>query len=114
MAKINFENLEDFFDFVPMILGVAIKNVDPESPAADFYNNISKKMVTQINKYQRENPELRRKLKFMLSGLGSSNTVITIKADKQSQTREQKYLTESYITPSETARKYLKENNNND
>lgn len=107
MAKITFENLEDFFDFVPMILGVAVFNVDPESPAADFYNNISKKMSTQINTYTRENPGLRRKLKFMLSGLGSSNTIITIRSDKQ-QTREQKYLTENYKTPSETARKYLK------
>ena len=107
MAKITFQNIDEFFDFVPMILGVAIKNVDPESPAADFYNNISKKMLTQINQYQRENPGLRRKLKFMLSGLGSSNTVITIRSDKQ-QTREQKYLTENYKTPSETARKYLK------
>ena len=79
----------------------------PDSPAADFYDNIEKKMVTQINKYQRENPELRRKLKLMLSGLGSSNTVITIRADKENQTRESKYMTESYKIPSETARKYL-------
>jgi len=106
MAKIVFENLDDFFDFVPMILGVAVKNVDPESPAADFYNNISKKMSTQINTYTRENPELRRKLKFMISGLGSSNTVITIKADKQ-QAREQKYLTENYKPIKETILKYL-------
>ena len=108
--KITFDSLDDFFDFVPMILGTAVKNVDPESPAADFYDNIEKKMSTQINTYTRENPELRRKLKFMLSGLGNSNSTITIKADKEANEHDSitQYLTENYQTTQQIVRKYIK------
>ena len=110
MAKIKFQNIDEFFDFVPMILGVAIKNVDPESPAADFYNNISKKMLTQINQYQRENPGFRLKLKIFLNGLESNQiTTISILPDKSSnESQESKYLTELWKPIVETAKKYLR------
>jgi len=111
MAKLTFENLDDFVDFVPLILGVVFKNsdmFDPDSLSADFYDDIEKKVLPAVRQYTRSVPEQRRKLKFFLSGLeGSSNTVITIKPDKKSN--EQKYLTEGWKPMKETIKKYLEE-----
>ena len=109
MAKINFEDIEDFMSFIPVLINLAIQNEDfSDDETAEYFDDISKKVKTVTRKYFVGNPDLRLKLKRMLNGFDNNlNVTLTIKADK-SQTREQKYLTENYITPSETARKYLK------
>jgi len=109
--KITFENLDDFVDFVPLILGVLFKNsdmFDPDSLSADFYNDIERKVLPTVRQYTRSVPEQRLKLKRMLKGLeGNQNVTLTIKADKQTQTREEKYMTESWEPIKEICKKYL-------
>ena len=112
MAKIKFQNIQEFFDFVPLLVMTALKNDELlNDPASDFFDDISKKLIPVVRQYfLTSDPELRRKLKFFLKGLESNQiTTISILPDKKSnESRESKYLTNSYITPSETARKYLK------
>ena len=94
--------------FIPVLINVAINNDDfLDDEAAEYFDDISKKVRTPTRKYFVGNPDLRLKLKRMLIGFeNNQNVTLTIKADKQ-QTREQKYLTENYNTPSEIARNYL-------
>ena len=107
--KINFEDIEDFMSFVPVLIMTAIHNdefLDDET--AEYFDDISKKVKSVTRKYFVGNPDLRLKLKRLLKGFeGNQNITMTIKADKQ-QTREQKYMTENYKSPLATARKYLK------
>ena len=114
MAKIILWQ-DEFFDFIPLLLLTALKNsemVDPDSPAFDLYEDIEKKVLTKLRQYFLAiDPELRRKLKFLLKGIESgNNTVITIKGEyaNEGQNREVKYLTENYKSPVEIARKYLR------
>lgn len=114
MAKITLSQ-DDFFDFVPLLIITALKNqdlIDPDSPAVNLYDLIEKKVLTKLRQYFLAiDPELRRKLKFLIKGIESgNNTVITIKGDNanEDQNREVKYLTENYKPPVEIARKYLR------
>ena len=109
MSKITFDDLEDFMSFIPVLIQIAISNDDfLDDETSEYFSDISKKVKTVTRKYFVGNPELRLKLKRMLKGFeGNQNVTLTIKADKQ-QTREQKYLTEKYMTPCELSRKYLK------
>ena len=115
MAKITFNNIEEFFSFVPLLVMIALKNDDLlDDTAADFFDDISKKVLPIARQYfLQSDPDLRRKLKFLLKGLESNNnTVITIRPDsKSNESREQKYLTENYKSPVEIARKYLRGEN---
>ena len=102
---------EEFGDLVPFFLGLYIDN--PEllgDEAEEFYSKIEKKVKSDLRKFIRAVPESRRRFKIIkpvFSG-NKDNAVIQITPATVSETnREKKYLTESYITPAETARKYL-------
>ena len=110
MAKIILTQSE-LFDFVPLLLLTALKNddlIDPDSPALDLYNDIEKKVLTKLRQYYLAiDPELRRKLKFLLMGVtAGENAVITIKGEPE-PVREKKYLTEKYQPMGEIIRKYV-------
>ena len=112
MAKI-IVNLDEFFDMVPLFILTAFQNEEfLNDTALDFFSDIEKKVLPMARQYYlKSNPDLRRKLKFILRGIeGGQNTTITIKGDtsKPNENRERKYLTESWEHPIETAKTYLK------
>jgi hypothetical protein len=115
MAKIIFDDIQEFFDFVPLLVMTALKNDELlNDPASDFFDDISKKLIPVVRQYfLQSDPDLRRKLKFFLKGLGSNQmTTISILPDKKSnEFREQKYLTESWQPVIEKAKKYLRSQN---
>ena len=111
MAKITLSQ-DEFFDFIPLLLLTALKNfemADPDSPAADLYDDFEKKVLTKLRQYYLAiDPELRRKLKIFLKGIESGqNAVITIRAAHASEKTERKYLTEDWQPIIETAKKYM-------
>jgi hypothetical protein len=111
MAKITFENIEDFMAFVPVLILTAFKNDEfLDDSAAEFFSDIRKKVLPIARQYFIGNPELRLKLKRRLAGFDNNqNVVITIKPDSVSnESYEKKYLSESYRPPVEIARQYLR------
>ena len=107
--KITFDNLDDFMDFVPVLIQLAIKNDDYLSDdASEYFDDISKKVKAVTRQYFTANPKLRLKLNRLLKGFDNNeNVILAIKADKVTQTKEGKYLTESWEPMEETVKKYL-------
>ena len=102
MAKIVFKDFDDFINFIPALIGVGLNNFDPDEASGEFFDNIQLKMKTQIKKFIRENPDMRRKLKLFLQSLESGvNSTITVKGGKTAITTESKYLTEGDFQPME-------------
>ena len=106
--KINFENLDDFMDFLPVLIQVAISNDDLLGDgASDYFDNIGKKVKSVTRQYFTANPSLRLKLNRLLKSFANNeNVVLTIKSDKN-KTKESTYMTESWEPMSETIKKYL-------
>ena len=47
MAKINFEDIEDFMSFIPVLINLAIQNEDfSDDETAEYFDDISKKVKT--------------------------------------------------------------------
>ena len=110
MAKIIFQNIEDFMAFVPVLILTAFKNDEfLDDPAAEYFSDIRKKVLPITRQYFIENPELRLKLKRMLAGFDNNqNVVITIRPDLESNENvETEYLTESYQPIEYTVSKYM-------
>lgn len=116
--KVNFDDIEDFMGFIPVLINLAIQNNEylPDM-AAEYFDDVSKKIKNVTRQYFIANPDLRLKLKRMLKGFeNNQNVVLTIKGGgndaittkENSDTIERKYLTESSWVPMiETIKKYL-------
>ena len=117
MAKIVFDDIEDFMGFVPVLINVGIHNDELLNDAtAQYFDDVSMKIKNVTRQYFIANPDLRLKLKRMLMGFeNNENVVMTIRAGgneavttkENSDTRERKYLTESWVPMKETIKKFI-------
>jgi hypothetical protein len=99
--KLNFTDIDDFFNFLPLLIILGIENDDYMSnDAAEFYSRLNKKIRSELNRWFLQNPSYRQQIKRFTAGLeNGENIVISIKVDKQSSIKAEQvtqYLTEKY------------------
>jgi hypothetical protein len=76
MAKINFEDIEDFMSFIPVLINVAINNDEfLNDETSEYFSDIEKKVKAVTRKYFVGNPDLRLKLKRMLKGFQNNQNI---------------------------------------